>query len=212
MDKKLKGIGVHYYANTRLKPKQVLYDGELIEVYPLYVTVVYGQENTKFKAKIDGESLLVSEDLSQLNNPALKEKLERYATFIRSMVEMEASSGADNYSVKGLGRRLPGYTERLLVHYRGYIEINYIESYFESIFDRPLEKGDFDMILYPYILLKKEASDLTNIEWMYGDGKKRFAEILQKHGYKEIEKIVQFYDEILFVSPSAGYTPIGSHY
>jgi hypothetical protein len=193
---KKSGIGVHFYANTKLKPKKV--DKKVR--YPLYVTVVVGQTNTQFKARLGEGTILVSEELTELEEPGLKEQLDEYAEFIKDSIVAEEPH-FPNYSLAGVGSRVATYAKSLpdiVLEMRVEDLLKHIEGNGLSI-ENPDELGK---TISPVLKLMQERKKITVFDWLYGDGKEKMRDLVEVIDIEEIKKELIFDVFELLIDPT----------
>ncbi|MBK7870878.1 MAG: hypothetical protein IPJ74_09410 [Saprospiraceae bacterium] len=194
MDKEKK-ITIQFHANNKLKPKQSVWNGSLTEVFPLYVMVIYDANNTQFKVDINGETILVSSDLSQLSVPELKSSLEKYKKYILKVVESEIEHLGKNFSLTGLGYRCLIYSRKVSDIVGNTVLAEVDEIIAKKGYKLTKVKDSKGSVLQ---ILKKEKN-MKVLDWLYGNGRHSFTETLSNHGFVKNEIDIEIYliDEIL---------------
>lgn len=110
---KEKSIGIRYYANTSLKPVKKELNNVTVDLYPLYVVVVYGYSNTKFRVEFGDKPVLVSEDLKELDERELSRSIDHFTEKIQNIIKIEVKMKKDKFVLTGLSGRLEFYSKRL---------------------------------------------------------------------------------------------------
>lgn len=195
MPKVGKTINFKYYAKDDLKPKTIEWNGTEIEAFPLYAAVSYGSSSTSFKVEIPlapleiNTPLFVSKDLAQLQEPKIKERVERYSQSIIDLISKEAEIFDEYYRLPGFAKRLEYYN----MSARQYI-INCELIYFWGVV-RPFD-DEFHVLsdsqklvetnlsyAYEFIraLVLWKDNQIKVSEWIFGDGKKNFQIFLEAY-------------------------------
>ncbi|MEZ5040293.1 MAG: hypothetical protein R2828_10385 [Saprospiraceae bacterium] len=113
-----KKLSIKHYLNLNLKPSNV----EGVDLYPLYSQVIYESNSTKFKAfhfiEFTGSTIFCSKDEEPriLDESFLKDEKELRKTDekILKIVEYEILKYKNEFSLKGLGKRIPIYGSSVL--------------------------------------------------------------------------------------------------
>lgn len=164
-----KAISLHFYANTNLKSKSILWKGKLTEVYPLYARLVYDTRNTQLKAEINGDTILVSEDLDQISNQEIKEATEEYKQFVLNVVKAEIKKFGSDFSFKNLGKRLSIYQE-MVNKILGRTRLESITAQTRGLFytDKNYLLNFFDLL--------NAVPAITAFDWIHGTGSDNYIE------------------------------------
>ena len=183
MPKVGKSINLTFFANQLIKPKTITWKGEIVEAYPLYASVLYGNSTSTIKVEKSGWPILVTKDLAQLEELELKEFTTTFSTHVKNVVSKEAEFYGEKYSVVGIGGRLKKY-DQSVVFYMTSIPLGKLLSMFLSSYkkvsDDPRMAGDFLFNKLANMFTDERTQNITVFDWIFGNGKESMRAILSK--------------------------------
>lgn len=109
MPKVGKSLSMTLFASQQIKPKSMSWKGEIVDAYPLYASVIYGNLTTTVKVEKSGNPIMVTPGLEQLQEKELKNFTENFRNDVLEIVKKEVSQNGEKYSLAGLGTRLKKY-------------------------------------------------------------------------------------------------------
>lgn len=190
MDKR---ITVQYYANTKLKAKSILWKGELIEVFPLYARIIYDGNNTQIKADINGDTILVSEDLEQLKNTSIGEATREWKNWIEKILSTEIKKDGEEFSFKGIGHRISIYSQSVADVF-GCTTLAVVDNISEGLLMDSKES------MYGILAYMRQIDErITVFNWIYENGKQTYMKSIASMGsQEEAETFVAIVDKVLW--------------
>lgn len=195
MDKK---ITVQYYANTKLKSRSIVKDGNLIELYPLYARIFYDTKNTQIKAEVNGETILVSESLSELKEKDLSRFTSQFESFIIEVIRNEILRLKESFSLTGLGKRLSNYSKNVkdVIFYSTIAEVDKAVApkyNFLSAGAKTEKNGRLDFTGLARLI----DPDLTVYEWLYGSGIEEFKKSIQTTDPEKVNDFIEIVNKLI---------------
>lgn len=197
MPKVGKTVKVTFFANHQVKPQTITWKNEIIEVYPLNASVVYGHASSIIKVEKSGSPILVSTDLEQLKELELKEFTDKYEKYIVSLIENEAKLYGEKFSIVGLGKRLKKY-ESPILWIVGELTISELQNWFlyemgqERTKKELMKASDIFFTMATYLYKNEDLKGITVYEWLFGEGKNKLLKFLEN-------KVIRHENNALFV-------------
>lgn len=217
-------IGIRYYLEKKVKPRKQFYE----LTYPVYVQVVYKGKNSGFKLLSLGSphDYYSERDFEETNFENLFHKEENY---IRLIVRHEEKKLGEKFTLKGLGKRLKLYFEpiqqilgsildeflsskldKLNLHKPGaqfFKRGNLLDKYsftkeVSSDFKDNLVEEEIVLLasfFYLDLFVRKEETDVLNVDWLLTNKKQEFSDLLKRSidKPKVLSQIPHFSDEIV---------------
>mgnify|MGYP006273583863 CR=1 FL=1 len=194
MATKEKVVGIKLFANKRLKPTSIYWKGEMVTAYPLYCSVTYNRENTKFRVYIEGQSIMVGVDLAQItNNISISKKIESYLKYVESVVRL-CDKFEKSFAVRDLNKRLFFYNQTVYSCLKNSTIGNLIQVI--SAYKPDVEAPDITKELFSFIIeLSESHEEMTVFDWFREGKSKLFNRIEGNKSTKEV--IIEIVDDLL---------------
>ncbi len=162
-----KKVGIKYYLNKRLKSTLI----EDVDLFPVYVSVTYNRSNTQFPFFLLNASGGITEktfeeSIVNRKNKELDLLLKSYENNIKNAVRYESKILGEEFTLKGLSKRVYLYENNLLSTIEKYI-LNQFRIFVSQYLDRKSMKkifNDFHFFVDSYYMVKNDyIEDLKNV-------------------------------------------------
>jgi hypothetical protein len=186
-----RNLSMTLFANQQIKPKSIVWRNEIVDVFPLYASIIYGSDSSTIKVEIKGSPILVSPDLAQINEPELKELIDHFKNHTLGVVEKEIlQANGKEYILTGISVRLRKYEtpiNRLIS-----------ELTIESALKRIGNSSTKSLFQFADLISKMELIEkLTVYDWIFGKGKSLFENRLNGIDVEKKTNIAQMIDTLI---------------